>query len=60
MARWFQWLGQAVDYHCSANGKVFLAFGRADLETLEGDPRFRLVYSYEEKNQAVFERVPGA
>jgi IclR family acetate operon transcriptional repressor len=30
-----QWLGQAVDYHCSANGKVFLAFERADLETLE-------------------------
>jgi DNA-binding IclR family transcriptional regulator len=26
-----QWLGQSVDYHCSANGKVFLAFGRAPL-----------------------------
>jgi DNA-binding IclR family transcriptional regulator len=26
-----QWLGRAVDYHCSANGKVFLAFGRAPL-----------------------------
>jgi IclR family acetate operon transcriptional repressor len=24
-----QWLGRAVDYHCSANGKVFMAFGRA-------------------------------
>jgi IclR family transcriptional regulator, acetate operon repressor len=24
-----QWLGQSVDYHCTANGKVFLAFGRA-------------------------------
>lgn len=26
-----QWLGRSVDYHCSANGKVFLAFGRAAL-----------------------------
>jgi DNA-binding IclR family transcriptional regulator len=26
-----QWLGRAVEYHCSANGKVFLAFGRAAL-----------------------------
>lgn len=26
-----QWLGRAVEYHCSANGKVFLAFGRAPL-----------------------------
>jgi DNA-binding IclR family transcriptional regulator len=26
-----QWLGRSVDYHCSANGKVFLAFGRASL-----------------------------
>jgi DNA-binding IclR family transcriptional regulator len=26
-----QWLGRAVDYHCSANGRVFLAFGRAPL-----------------------------
>ncbi len=26
-----QWLGQSVEYHCSANGKVFLAFGRAPL-----------------------------
>jgi DNA-binding IclR family transcriptional regulator len=25
------WLGRAVDYHCTANGKVFLAFGRAPL-----------------------------
>jgi IclR family acetate operon transcriptional repressor len=24
-----QWLGQSVEYHCTANGKVFLAFGRA-------------------------------
>jgi IclR family transcriptional regulator, acetate operon repressor len=24
-----QWLGQSVDYHCTANGKVFLAYGRA-------------------------------
>jgi DNA-binding IclR family transcriptional regulator len=24
-----QWLGRSVDYHCSANGKVFMAFGRA-------------------------------
>jgi IclR family transcriptional regulator, acetate operon repressor len=24
-----QWLGRPVDYHCSANGKVFMAFGRA-------------------------------
>jgi IclR family transcriptional regulator, acetate operon repressor len=24
-----QWLGRAVEYHCTANGKVFLAFGRA-------------------------------
>jgi IclR family acetate operon transcriptional repressor len=26
-----QWLGKSVDYHCTANGKVFLAFGRAAL-----------------------------
>jgi DNA-binding IclR family transcriptional regulator len=24
-----QWLGRSVDFHCTANGKVFLAFGRA-------------------------------
>ncbi|HWE58435.1 MAG TPA: IclR family transcriptional regulator [Solirubrobacteraceae bacterium] len=24
-----QWVGRTVDYHCSANGKIFLAFGRA-------------------------------
>jgi IclR family transcriptional regulator, acetate operon repressor len=24
-----QWVGRTVDYHCTANGKVFLAFGRA-------------------------------
>lgn len=23
-----QWLGRTVDYHCTANGKVFLAYGR--------------------------------
>ncbi len=26
-----QWLGRSVDYHCTANGKVFLAFGRAPM-----------------------------
>jgi DNA-binding IclR family transcriptional regulator len=26
-----QWVGRAVDYHCSANGKVFLAYGRVPL-----------------------------
>ncbi|MGH2856096.1 MAG: IclR family transcriptional regulator [Solirubrobacteraceae bacterium] len=26
-----QWLGRAVDFHCSANGKVFMAFGRATM-----------------------------
>ena len=26
-----QWLGRPVEYHCSANGKVFLAYGRAPL-----------------------------
>jgi DNA-binding IclR family transcriptional regulator len=26
-----QWVGRSVDYHSSANGKVFLAFGRAAL-----------------------------
>ena len=26
-----QWIGQSVDYHCTANGKVFLAFGRASV-----------------------------
>jgi DNA-binding IclR family transcriptional regulator len=29
-----QWLGRAVAYHCSANGKVFLAYGRASLPQL--------------------------
>ena len=24
-----QWVGRSVEFHCSANGKVFLAFGRA-------------------------------
>jgi IclR family acetate operon transcriptional repressor len=28
-----QWLGRAVDYHCTAVGKVFMAFGRAPLTT---------------------------
>jgi IclR family transcriptional regulator, acetate operon repressor len=26
-----QWVGRSVDYHCTANGKVFLAFGSAPL-----------------------------
>ncbi len=26
-----QWLGRAVDYHCTAVGKVFMAFGRATM-----------------------------
>jgi len=26
-----QWVGRRVDYHCTANGKVFLAFGLAEL-----------------------------
>jgi IclR family acetate operon transcriptional repressor len=26
-----QWVGRRVDYHCTANGKVFLAFGAADV-----------------------------
>src|SRR5246127_5253041 len=26
-----QWLGRSVDFHCTANGKVFMAFGRAAL-----------------------------
>lgn len=26
-----QWVGRAVDYHCTANGKVFLAYDRAPL-----------------------------
>lgn len=26
-----QWLGRSVDYHCTAVGKVFMAFGRAAL-----------------------------
>jgi IclR family transcriptional regulator, acetate operon repressor len=28
-----QWLGRAVDYHCTAVGKVFMAFGRASIAT---------------------------
>jgi DNA-binding IclR family transcriptional regulator len=26
-----QWLGRTVDFHCTANGKVFMAFGRATM-----------------------------
>jgi DNA-binding IclR family transcriptional regulator len=26
-----QWVGRTVDYHCTANGKVFVAFARASL-----------------------------
>jgi DNA-binding IclR family transcriptional regulator len=26
-----QWLGRSVDYHCTANGKLFMAFGRATM-----------------------------
>ena len=26
-----QWVGRRVDFHCTANGKVFLAFGAAEL-----------------------------
>ena len=26
-----QWIGRRVDYHCTANGKVFLAFGAAEI-----------------------------
>ena len=26
-----QWLGQTIDYHCTAVGKVFMAFGRAPI-----------------------------
>jgi IclR family transcriptional regulator, acetate operon repressor len=26
-----QWLGRSADYHCTANGKVFMAFGRAPI-----------------------------
>jgi DNA-binding IclR family transcriptional regulator len=28
-----QWLGRSVDFHCTAVGKVFMAFGRAPLPT---------------------------
>jgi IclR family transcriptional regulator, acetate operon repressor len=28
-----QWLGRAVEYHCTAVGKVFMAFGRASITT---------------------------
>jgi IclR family transcriptional regulator, acetate operon repressor len=34
-----QWLGRSVDYHCTAVGKVFLAFGRA---TMPAPPHTRL------------------
>ena len=26
-----QWVGRRIDFHCTANGKVFLAFGAAEL-----------------------------
>lgn len=26
-----QWLGRTVDFHCTANGKLFMAFGRATM-----------------------------
>jgi IclR family transcriptional regulator, acetate operon repressor len=26
-----QWVGRRTDYHCTANGKIFLAFGAAEL-----------------------------
>jgi DNA-binding IclR family transcriptional regulator len=26
-----QWLGRTVDFHCTANGKVFMAFGRSTM-----------------------------
>ena len=34
-----QWLGRTVDYHCTAVGKVFMAFGRAPVPT-EGLRRY--------------------
>jgi IclR family transcriptional regulator, acetate operon repressor len=34
-----QWLGRSVDYHCTAVGKVFMAFGRA---TMPARPLARL------------------
>jgi len=34
-----QWLGRSVDYHCTAVGKVFMAFGRA---TIAAPPLARL------------------
>jgi IclR family transcriptional regulator, acetate operon repressor len=30
-----QWLGRSADYHCTANGKVFMAFGRATMPARE-------------------------
>jgi IclR family transcriptional regulator, acetate operon repressor len=30
-----QWLGRSVDFHCTANGKVFMAFGRATMAARE-------------------------
>jgi DNA-binding IclR family transcriptional regulator len=27
-----QWVGRATDFHCTANGKIFLAYGRAELQ----------------------------
>jgi IclR family transcriptional regulator, acetate operon repressor len=29
-----KWIGRSVSYHCSANGKVFLAFGRVPLPAI--------------------------
>jgi IclR family transcriptional regulator, acetate operon repressor len=37
-----QWLGRSVDYHCTAVGKVFMAFGRA---TMPARPLARLTPS---------------
>jgi IclR family acetate operon transcriptional repressor len=34
-----QWVGRSVEFHCSANGKVFLAFGRALAPAGAGAPR---------------------
>ena len=30
-----QWLGRTADFHCTANGKVFMAFGRATVPARE-------------------------
>jgi IclR family acetate operon transcriptional repressor len=36
-----QWLGRQVDFHPSANGKVFLAFGRATTPAVDDAPAAR-------------------